>query len=194
MFGLSKSAAQQRANELLEQFQLEAHQHKKTETLSGGNKRRLHCALALVHQPRILFLDEPTVGMDPLARDNFWNTITRLNREENITIFLTTQYLEEADKHATDMALIVDGSLHFTSIADSNKPSTHTNTDARRKLPIPFETCNHKQNPNRTPKQHEQPQHPTHPKRHQQTHQTTGRPAHGIRHQPLLPTRVQRRP
>lgn len=113
LFGLSKHKAGQRAGQLLEQFQLEAHQHKKTEALSGGNKRRLHCALALVHRPHILFLDEPTVGMDPLARDNFWNTITSLNREEGITLFLTTQYLEEADKHATDMALIVDGSIHY---------------------------------------------------------------------------------
>ncbi len=113
LFGLSKIQAQQRAEELIQAFELEAERIKKCETLSGGNKRRLHCALALVHRPKVLFLDEPTVGMDPEARARFWQVITHLNKSDGVTVFLTTQYLEEADKHATQMALITDGTIHY---------------------------------------------------------------------------------
>jgi len=113
LFGLTKSQAHQRANELIDAFELKTERTKKCETLSGGNKRRLHCALALVHQPKVLFLDEPTVGMDPEARARFWQIITQLNKKEGITVFLTTQYLEEADKHATQMALIMEGTIHY---------------------------------------------------------------------------------
>lgn len=113
LFGLSKPQARQRAEELIDAFGLQSERQKKCETLSGGNKRRLHCALALVHRPRVLFLDEPTVGMDPEARARFWQVITHLNKNDGVTMFLTTQYLEEADKHATQMALIMDGAIHF---------------------------------------------------------------------------------
>ncbi|NLU39669.1 MAG: ABC transporter ATP-binding protein [Bacteroidales bacterium] len=122
LFGLSKAEATKRANELIELFQLSSERNKKASALSGGNKRRLHCALALVHRPQILFLDEPTVGMDPLARANFWDIITMLNRSQGVTVFLTTQYLDEADKHASEMALIVGGEIHFAgSIASFKK-------------------------------------------------------------------------
>jgi len=122
LFGLSKAEANNRANELIELFQLNSERNKKASALSGGNKRRLHCALALVHRPQILFLDEPTVGMDPLARANFWEIITSLNHSQGVTVFLTTQYLDEADKHATEMALIVGGEIHFAgSIAGFKK-------------------------------------------------------------------------
>lgn len=114
LFGLTKHEASQRANELIQLFDLGKERDKKANALSGGNKRRLHCALALVHRPQILFLDEPTVGMDPEARANFWEVITRLNREEGVTVFLTTQYLDEADKHAIAMALIVDGQIQYS--------------------------------------------------------------------------------
>jgi len=114
LFGLSKFKANKRADELLQLFQLEKEKNKKASTLSGGNKRRLHCALALVHQPHILFLDEPTIGMDPLARANFWKIITDINKTEGVTVFLTTQYLDEADKHASEMALIVAGEIHYS--------------------------------------------------------------------------------
>jgi ABC-2 type transport system ATP-binding protein len=113
LFGLTSQEAGKRAEELIDMFQLSAERHKKASALSGGNKRRLHCALALVHHPKILFLDEPTVGMDPLARATFWDVITSLNSREGVTIFLTTQYLDEADKHATEMALIVEGKISY---------------------------------------------------------------------------------
>ena len=121
LFGLSKTQAQQRAEELIDAFELQSERTKKCETLSGGNKRRLHCALALVHRPSVLFLDEPTVGMDPEARARFWQVITHLNKNEGVTVFLTTQYLEEADKHATQMALIKGGSIQFSGTVTSFK-------------------------------------------------------------------------
>lgn len=114
LFGLTKPESYKRANELIEMFHLVTERSKKASTLSGGNKRRLHCALALLHHPQILFLDEPTVGMDPLARANFWEIITKMNKSERVTIFLTTQYLDEADKHATEMALIVAGKIRYS--------------------------------------------------------------------------------
>lgn len=122
LFGLSKAEANNRADELIELFQLNSERNKKASALSGGNKRRLHCALALVHRPQVLFLDESTVGMDPLARANFWEIITSLNHSKGVTVFLTTQYLDEADKHASEMALIVGGEIHFAgSIAGFKK-------------------------------------------------------------------------
>ena len=122
LFGLTKSEAINRATELIELFRLDNEINKKAGALSGGNKRRLHCALALVHRPAILFLDEPTVGMDPVARANFWDVISQMNRKEHVTVFLTTQYLEEADKYATEMALLVSGEIRYSgSIFDFKK-------------------------------------------------------------------------
>jgi len=129
LFGLSKAEATKRANELIELFQLSSERNKKASALSGGNKRRLHCALALVHRPQILFLDEPTVGMDPLARANFWDIITMLNRSQGVTVFLTTQYLDEADKHASEMALIVGGEIHFAGSIASFKKMVNPDSD-----------------------------------------------------------------
>jgi ABC-2 type transport system ATP-binding protein len=114
LFGLSAVRAHGRADDLIELFGLEEHATKRVRELSGGNKRRLHCALSLVHRPRLLFLDEPTVGMDPEIRAAFWESIRSINREERMTLFLTSQYLEEAEKHATEMALIRDGEIAYT--------------------------------------------------------------------------------
>jgi len=127
LFGMSKKQAKQRAEELIDLFQLTGERKKKAGSLSGGNKRRLHCALALVHRPKVLFLDEPTVGMDPLARANFWDVITEMNKMEGVTVFLTTQYLEEADKHATEMALIIEGEIHYSGSIDGFKNMVNPN-------------------------------------------------------------------
>jgi len=125
IFGMTGKQALERSNKLMEVFQLETEKNKKAEALSGGNKRRLHCALALVHHPKVLFLDEPTVGMDPLARHTFWNVISSLSISENVTILLTTQYLEEADKYASDMAMIIDGNIRFTGKVSEFKDLVH---------------------------------------------------------------------
>jgi len=82
---------------------------KRVGKFSGGMKRRLDLALALVHDPLVLFLDEPTTGLDPLSRAAIWEEVRRLNREKGMTIFLTTQYLEEADRLADEVAIIDEG-------------------------------------------------------------------------------------
>ncbi len=127
LFGLSRQEADRRAVELIDIFQLGTERNKKAGTLSGGNKRRLHCALALVHHPRILFLDEPTVGMDPMARAIFWEIITQVNKKDGVTVFLTTQYLDEADKHAAEMALIIEGEIHYSGTINGFKNQVNTN-------------------------------------------------------------------
>ena len=77
---------------------LESAAEKRARNYSGGMKKRLDLATALVHKPKMLFLDEPTTGLDPQSRSAIWSYLEKLNKEEGITIFLTTQYLEEADK------------------------------------------------------------------------------------------------
>ena len=122
IYGMSKANAIFRADELIDMFKLEEYKNLKTSILSGGNKRKIHCALALVHNPQILFIDEPTVGMDPEARDNFWTIINNLHNKKNVTIFLTTQYLEEADKYASNMAFINEGKILYSGkISDFKK-------------------------------------------------------------------------
>lgn len=109
LFGLSARQARSRAAELLRLVKLEVVGARRIATYSGGMKRRLDLALALVHEPTILFLDEPTTGLDPASRRDVWNEIRRLNREQGMTIFLTTQYLEEADELADRIAIINRG-------------------------------------------------------------------------------------
>ncbi|MCO5184948.1 MAG: ATP-binding cassette domain-containing protein [Anaerolineae bacterium] len=111
MFGESRKAAQLRANELLELVDLTEAVDRRVGTYSGGMRRRLDLALALVHDPDILFLDEPTTGLDPASRRDVWTEVRRLNRELGMTIFLTTQYLEEADELADTIAIINKGKL-----------------------------------------------------------------------------------
>ena len=84
---------------------------KRVKTYSGGMKRRLDLAMALVHEPRVLFLDEPTTGLDPVSRTDIWKEVRRLNAEQGVTIFLTTQYLEEADRLADRVAIINRGKI-----------------------------------------------------------------------------------
>jgi ABC-2 type transport system ATP-binding protein len=111
LYGASKEGATTRAHELLELVQLEDAGDRRVGTYSGGMRRRLDLAMALVHQPKVLFLDEPTTGLDPVSRRDIWREVRRLNRELGITIFLTTQYLEEADELADTVAIIVGGKI-----------------------------------------------------------------------------------
>lgn len=111
LFGASKSDAQIRAQELLELVDLTDAVDRRVGTYSGGMRRRLDLALALAHEPQILFLDEPTTGLDPASRRDIWEEVRRLNRELGMTIFLTTQYLEEADELAEVVAIIDKGRI-----------------------------------------------------------------------------------
>jgi ABC-2 type transport system ATP-binding protein len=109
LFGLSKHAAAERAEVLLELVELEDAADRRIKGYSGGMKRRLDLASALVHEPQVLFLDEPTTGLDPASRLTVWDEVRRIN-ERGTTVFLTTQYLEEADQLCGRLA-IIDGGL-----------------------------------------------------------------------------------
>jgi ABC-2 type transport system ATP-binding protein len=111
LHGISKHERRRRSDELLERVGLTAAADRKVRTYSGGMKRRLDLALALVHGPRILFLDEPTTGLDPQSRSALWAEVGRLAHEDGVTVFLTTQYLEEADVLADRVGIIDHGRI-----------------------------------------------------------------------------------
>ncbi len=108
-YKLSKELLKERINKALETTGIENLASRKYGSLSGGQKRRTDIARALLHSPKILFLDEPTTGLDPQTRKNVWNTIMRLKTEEKMTIFLTTHYMEEADM--ADYVVIIDNGV-----------------------------------------------------------------------------------
>jgi ABC-2 type transport system ATP-binding protein len=108
LFDLSEREATARAEELLELVELTDAADRRIKTYSGGMKRRLDLASALVHEPDVLFLDEPTTGLDPASRVTVWDEVRRIN-ERGTTVFLTTQYLEEADQLCDRLAIIDDG-------------------------------------------------------------------------------------
>ena len=101
----------ERVSELLRIVDLEADADRRLKTYSGGMQRRLDLAAALVHRPSVVFLDEPTSGLDPISRDAIWRYVSELNRSEGVTFFLTTQYLEEADRLAHDVAIMDHGKI-----------------------------------------------------------------------------------
>ena len=109
--GLSKAERDRRTDELLERVGLTAAAERKAGEYSGGMKRRLDLAMALIHKPSILFLDEPTTGLDPQSRAALWDEVARLAKQEGVTVFLTTQYLEEADVLADRISIIDGGHL-----------------------------------------------------------------------------------
>ncbi len=111
LHGIAKAERNRRSDELLERVGLEAAAERKVRTYSGGMKRRLDLALALVHRPKILFLDEPTTGLDPQSRTALWAEVGRLAQEDGVTVFLTTQYLEEADVLANRVGIIDNGRI-----------------------------------------------------------------------------------
>ena len=111
LHGLSKNERRTRGAELMERVGLSDAAGRKVGGYSGGMKRRLDLALALLHRPSVLFLDEPTTGLDPQSRSALWAEVERLSREDGVTVFLTTQYLEEADVLADRVGIIDHGKL-----------------------------------------------------------------------------------
>src|SRR6188508_1234260 len=109
--GISRAERKQRSQELLDRVGLSEAADRKVGGYSGGMKRRLDLALALVHRPRIIFLDEPTTGLDIQSRTALWDEVARLARDDGVTIFLTTQYLEEADSLADRLGIIDHGHI-----------------------------------------------------------------------------------
>ena len=119
-----------RADELIHQLGLVDAADRKVQGYSGGMKRRLDLALALVHSPRVLFLDEPTTGLDPQSRTDIWNEVALMRREAGVTVFLTTQYLEEADVLADRVGIIDAGKIVAEGTpaalkAEIGRPSVH---------------------------------------------------------------------
>jgi ABC-2 type transport system ATP-binding protein len=108
LYGLSQSQAAERANDLVKLVDLEGDADRRIKGYSGGMKRRLDLASALVHRPDVLFLDEPTTGQDPASRLTVWDELRRIN-DQGTTVFLTTQYLEEADQLCDRLAIIDAG-------------------------------------------------------------------------------------
>jgi ABC-2 type transport system ATP-binding protein len=111
LHGLSRADRQSRSDELLERVGLSEAADRKVGGYSGGMKRRLDLGLALVHRPRILFLDEPTTGLDIQSRTALWDEVARLSKDDGVTVFLTTQYLEEADVLADRVGIIDHGHI-----------------------------------------------------------------------------------
>ena len=118
--GMDKASAERRAREILATLDLEAAADRPTSTYSGGMKRRLDVGLGIVHRPAVLFLDEPTTGLDPQARARMWDEIRNL-RGQGTTVFLTTHYLEEADALADRLAIIDHGRIVAEGTADELK-------------------------------------------------------------------------
>ncbi len=111
LYGLSGAELRRRVSVLLDRFDLTSVNKRIARTLSGGMQRKLDVAMGLIHQPRVLFLDEPTTGLDPEARTDMWREIGRLSREDGLTVVLTTHYLEEADHLAQRVAIIDHGQI-----------------------------------------------------------------------------------
>ncbi|WNR46513.1 ABC transporter ATP-binding protein [Paenibacillus roseipurpureus] len=126
LYGLSGAKAKQRISDVMELVDLSAHLKKQVSNYSGGMKRRLSLAISLLHEPRILILDEPTVGIDPLLRKSIWTELMNLSRS-GTTILLTTHVMDEADK-CDQLGLIREGSLIAVGTPDELKQATSTST------------------------------------------------------------------
>ncbi|HWB36254.1 MAG TPA: ATP-binding cassette domain-containing protein [Rugosimonospora sp.] len=120
LYGIAKPEAQRRAAAKVEAFQLAEFADRKCKTLSGGQRRRVDVALGVIHEPRLVFLDEPTTGLDPQSRAHMWDEVRRL-RDEGTTIFLTTHYLDEADALCDRIAIMDYGRIVALGTPDELK-------------------------------------------------------------------------
>jgi len=126
LYGVPKELRRKRIDELLGFVELTERKDHLIKTFSGGMKRRLEIARGLIHHPKILFLDEPTLGLDPQTRNHIWDYLKRLNKEENMTVFFTTHYMEEADRAAARIAVIDHGTIVASDTSANLKAQTHT--------------------------------------------------------------------
>ena len=111
LYGVPKSERKKRIDEVMELVELKDRENSIVKTFSGGMKRRLELARGLIHHPKVLFLDEPTLGLDPQTRKHIWDYILKLKKEKGITIFLTTHYMEEADELCDRIAIVDHGKI-----------------------------------------------------------------------------------
>ena len=149
LHGMSKADRTRRGDELIERVGLSDAADRKVGGYSGGMKRRLDLALALLHGPRVLFLDEPTTGLDIQSRSALWDEVAHLSRDEGMTVFLTTQYLEEADQLADHLGIIDHGKIVAEGTPEELKaevgrptvevvPTDHAERDRAVELLRPF--------------------------------------------------------
>jgi ABC-2 type transport system ATP-binding protein len=125
-YHLPRKARIARTEELLRLFELWDRRNDQVKQFSGGMKRRLEIARGLLHTPRILFLDEPTLGLDPQTRNQLWSTVRSLNQSEGTTVFLTTHYMDEADRVAQRIAVIDHGKIVAQNTPQGLKEQTNT--------------------------------------------------------------------
>lgn len=128
LYGMPRKVLEERTKQLLEIVELWERRKEQVKNFSGGMKRRLEIARGLLHHPRILFLDEPTLGLDPQTRNLIWSYIKNLNQEEKITVFFTTHYLDEAERTANRIAIIDEGEIIIQGTPDELKKETKTSS------------------------------------------------------------------
>jgi ABC-2 type transport system ATP-binding protein len=128
LYQVPKNIYKSRIIELLNMVELFDRKNSLVKTFSGGMKRRLEIARGLLHHPKIFFLDEPTQGLDPQTRNRMWEYILKLNKEEQITIFFTTHYIEEAEKFSSKVAIIDHGKIITQGTSQELKLQTKTKT------------------------------------------------------------------
>ena len=126
LYALDKKIRKKRIEELLKFVELWERKDEQVKHFSGGMKRRLEIARGLLHHPKILFLDEPTLGLDPQTRNHMWQYVLKLNKSEGMTVFLTTHYLEEAEKVADRIAIIDNGKIVKLGSLKELKKATKT--------------------------------------------------------------------
>lgn len=136
LYDVPRTLRRQRIDDLLKFVDLFDRRDSLVKTFSGGMKRRLEIARGLLHHPHIIFLDEPTLGLDPQTRNHMWNYLRELNEKEGITVFFTTHYMEEAERVAQRIAIIDHGTIVAIGSADDLKRQTRTTSleDAFLKL------------------------------------------------------------
>ncbi|VVB98131.1 putative ABC transporter ATP-binding protein [uncultured archaeon] len=123
LYGMPDELRKSRINELLKLVELESFADKQTKTYSGGMKRRLEIARGLMHHPKVLFLDEPTLGLDPQTRRKLWDYIENVNKGEKVTIILTTHYMDEADELCGRIAIVDHGKIIALDTPEGHKKS-----------------------------------------------------------------------
>ena len=134
LYGVPRGTRRARIDELLKFVELDDRRHSYVREFSGGMKRRLEIARGLLHHPKIIFLDEPTLGLDPQTRNHMWEYLGRLNEREGITVFFTTHYMDEADRNADTIAIIDHGSIIASGTGEELKRA-NTQRFARGRVP-----------------------------------------------------------
>jgi ABC-2 type transport system ATP-binding protein len=128
LYGVPRKEWRERAAALLQLFELFDRRDALVKTFSGGMRRRLEIARGLLHTPKVLFLDEPTLGLDPQSRNQMWTHVKSLNETDNVTVFLTTHYMDEADRVASRIGVIDHGRV--VAIGSSRELKEQTNTES----------------------------------------------------------------